>query len=389
LLTRRLRRLAARNQAPRRILVIHFGGLGDTLMLTPALAAIKQKFPTARVDCLMLHAYVKEAFREHPRLDSIGVLPPYNGKWIISRFANLSGPSLVRAAIRYYPELLLRLNVARYDLAVNFGLGDFDRRLGNALMYCADVPIRVGTLANDSLLTHSRANMSAHHHRVDEYLELLFALGITNADTTYEYPVIPSDAENLETVLNERGIDQNRPLAVIHPGGKLHVNSRRWPAGYFARVCDFLSSHGFQVVLTGDQNDATVCDEVLRLAGRQIVSIAGSLTFSQSAALLKLADLVITNDTATLHLAEAIAVPRVISIFGPTDPSLLVPKNERHIVFRSSLPCAPCMGGIIDANTERCWMDAKEECLSQTTPDHVIAVLRESYAKPATRVASA
>jgi ADP-heptose:LPS heptosyltransferase len=381
--------LAARNQAPRRILVIHFGGLGDTLMLTPALAAIKQKFPTARVDCLTLHDYVKEAFRQHSRLDSIRVLPPYNGQWIISRFANLSGPSLVLATIRHYPELLLRLTVARYDLAINFGLGDFDRRLGNALMFCADVPVRVGSLANDNLLTHSRENLSAQYHRVDEYLDLLMALGIKNADTTYEYPVTSSDAENVETVLDDRGIDQNRPLAVIHPGGKLHINSRRWPAEYFARICDFLFSEGFQVVLTGDQNDMPVCDEVLRLSQQQLISIAGRLTFSQSAALLKLADLVITNDTATLHLAEAVAAPRVISIFGPTDASLLVPKNERHIVFRSSLPCAPCMGGIIDATTERCWRDVKEECLSQTTPDHVIAVLRESYAKPATRVASA
>jgi len=388
-LIRRLHRLVARKQAPRRILVIHFGGLGDTLMLTPALAAIRQKFPAARVDCLMSHAYVKEAFRQHPRLDSIRILPPYNGQWIISRFANLFGPSLVLAAIRYYPELLLRLTVARYDLAINFGLGDFDRRLGNAFMYCADIPIRVGTWANDSWLTHSRERLSAHRHRVDEYLDLLIALGITNADTAYEYPVTPSDAEFVEAVLDERGIEQNRPLAVIHPGGKLHVNSRRWPAEYFAHVCDFLCSEGFQVFLTGDQDDAAVCDEILRLSRQQLVSIAGLLTFSQSAALLNLADLVVTNDTATLHLAEAIAVPRVVSIFGPTDPSLLVPQNDRHIVFRSSLPCAPCMGGIIDASTERCWREVKEECLWQTTPDQVIAVLSELYRRPAVRVASA
>src|SRR6185503_5964729 len=96
-----------------------------------------------------------------------------------------------------------------------------------------------------------------------------------------------------------------------------------------------------------------------------------------TAALLSLCQLFITNDTSTLHLAEAVEVPRVISIFGPTDPALLAPQSERHIVFRSKLPCAPCMGGLIDANTERCWRDVKEECLLEISPAEVIAVVRQ------------
>jgi heptosyltransferase-2 len=167
------------------------------------------------------------------------------------------------------------------------------------------------------------------------------------------------------------------------------VNSRRWPAEYFARVCEYLFNEGFEVVLTGDRDDVEVCAEVERACDAEIKSLTGALTFAESAALLSIADLVVTNDTATLHLAEAAAAARIVSIFGPTDPSLLAPRNSRHLVFRSNLPCAPCMGGTIDANTERCWREVKEECLWQTTPAQVIAELRQLYATRTSRVATA
>jgi ADP-heptose:LPS heptosyltransferase len=162
------------------------------------------------------------------------------------------------------------------------------------------------------------------------------------------------------------------------------INSRRWPADYYARVCDFLSvSEGFEVVLTGDGDDEAVCDEIVRGHGRKVKSIAGRLTFAETAALLSSCQLFITNDTSTLHLAEAVRVPRVVSIFGPTDPDLLAPQNERNVVLRSDLPCAPCMGGLIDGNTERCWRDVKEECMLGITPERVIDVLQQDCRRPA------
>jgi len=387
---RQLQRIFSRSLKPQRILVIHFGGLGDTLMLTPALRALKQNCPNAKLDMITLHENVKTAFSDHSRLDSVTTLPPYAGQWIISRFAGRNGASLILATLRYYPELLLRFLFNSYDVGINFGLCDFDQKVGDALLRCLGIGTRIGAESHKSkLLTHRVDANITTRHRVDTYVEFLKPLGITTAQHEYEYPVTNADIARANLVLRQHDVDQTRRLAVIHPGGKLHVNSRRWPAEYFARVCEFLFSEGFEVVLTGDRDDAAACEEVARSGEAQISSLGGELTFSESAALLSLADLVITNDTATLHLAEAAGSARVVSIFGPTDPSLLAPRNSRHTVFRSSLPCAPCMGGTIDANTERCWRDVKEECLWQTTPQQVIAELRELYSTPAARVANA
>ena len=377
-----------RREQPERILIVHCGGLGDTLMLTPALAALQRRYPSARIDLITLHRYVADAFRNHPRLHSIMTLPAYRGQWIISRFADRTGLRLLLATLRCYPTLLLQLAFVRYGLGINFGLSDFDQRLGNALLYCLGVPIRTGARgAAETFLTQPVAVNKADH-RVKTYLGFLAPQGIVAANDRYEFPVSQSDLEKVESLLRSQKVDSAKPLAVIHPGGKVHINSRRWPAEYFARVCSFLSSAGFEVVLTGDRDDAVVCNEIARTFRSGAKSIVGQLDFCQTAALLSTAKLCITNDTATLHLAEAVRVPQVVSIFGPTDPNLLAPQNARNVVVRSDLDCAPCMGGLIDSNSVRCWREVKEECLWRITPEQVISAVNRNSQRPA-RVASA
>jgi ADP-heptose:LPS heptosyltransferase len=381
----------ARGRRPQRIIVIQLAGLGDTLMLTPALAALQDYYPEAKIDFVTLHGYVKNAFQNHPRFNAITTLPAYPGQWIISRFVNRSGLKLVMAPIWYYPTLLLKHLFARYDIGINFALSDFDRNLGNALLYCLNVHRRVGPVGlNDKLLTGAAPVEYARTQRATAYLKFLEPLGISAASRAYEFPVRQNDLETVKLALRRENVNTSRPLAVIHPGGKIHINSRRWPAEYFARVCEYLSvNEGFEIVLTGDNDDVGVCEEITSSLGTKVKSIAGRLTFAETAALLSMCQLCITNDTSTLHLAEAVLVDRVISIFGPTDPDILAPQNERHVVLRSKLPCAPCMGGIIDANTERCWLEAKEECLSGIRPEQVVGVLEQFYGSRPLRLARA
>jgi ADP-heptose:LPS heptosyltransferase len=382
-------RISTGASTPRRIVVIQLAGLGDALMATPAVAALHERYPGATIDLITLHGYVKDAFQNHTRFNTITKLPAYPGKWIISRFATTSHAKLITSAIRYYPEQLLKSAFRRYDIGVNFALSDFDRNLGNALLYCLGVPVRVGAFGSNGLL-NKPVQINYEQPRTAAYLQLLEPLGIVAGKREYEFPVQPNDVETVKLALRTASIDARRPLAVIQPGGKIHINSRRWPAEYFVSVCEFLATNeGFEIVLTGDHDDEDVCEQIALALGPTVKSLAGRLSFSESAALLSLSTLCITNDTSTLHLAEATKVPRVISIFGPTDSDILAPQNSRNIVFKSKLPCAPCMGGIIDGNTELCWRDIKEECLWKITPDQVIGVLKQLYESAPARVASA
>jgi ADP-heptose:LPS heptosyltransferase len=383
--------VVATGKHPRKIIVIHLAGLGDLLMLTPTLAALKRRFPEAKIELITLHEYVKQAFEHHPHLDSITTLPAHPGQLLISKFTKRSGAGLFFTVISYYSPLLLKYLFSRHEVGINFGLSDSDRNLGAALLFCLGVPKRIGLSgASEKLLTDRVSVEYERAHRVDAYLGLVKPLGVLSANPEFEFPVRDVDLRRVKLALLRENINPSTALAVINPGGKLHINSRRWPAEYYARVCHFLSLEaGFQIVLMGDEDDREVCNEIAQGQIPRVKSMAGMLSFSETAALLSLSHLCITNDTSILHLAEAVRVPKVISIFGPTNPDLLAPRNERHVVFRSHLDCAPCMGGLIDANTKRCWRDVKEECLLQTPPEQVVATLSDFYARRASRVASA
>src|SRR5258708_5377162 len=157
------------------------------LMLSPALAALQNEYPNAKIDFITLHGYVKDAFKNHPRLDTISTLPAYPGQWIIPKFVNLSGAKLVLAAMWYYPSVVWKYLFSQYDVGINFALSDFDRNLGNALLYCLNAQRRIGSVGlSDKLLTDAAVFDYALTHRAAAYLKFLEPLGIFDGDRPYD-----------------------------------------------------------------------------------------------------------------------------------------------------------------------------------------------------------
>lgn len=376
--------------SPHRILVIHLAGLGDMLMMTPALRVLQQQFPAAQIDLLTLHPYVRDAFQNHPRLRRIICLPHYPGHWITERFHSTPSRLFDGAKLLwYYPETVASLISTNYAIGVNFALSDFEETVGNALLFTLGIPCRLGTETRGKrFLTHPSIVDYSKSHRVKAYSQILAPLKADVTELKYEYVVPDLARQNLKHILSTVGLgNDGRPLAVLHPGGKMLVNSRRWPSEYYVQVGRFLALEMFRrIVLVGDKDDQALCESIAAQIGNGAVSLAGQLSFAEMGALLTLCELCVTNDTSTLHLAEAVGSPKVISIFGPTDPDLLAPHNSRHTVFRSDLPCAPCLGAIIHKNSPRCWRVVKEECLWRITPDRIIQVIRESLAIPSIHV---
>ncbi len=96
----------------------------------------------------------------------------------------------------------------------------------------------------------------ARTHRAHAYLDHLRPLGIAGAGDNYEFPITALDSLKLEKALNAAGVSATKTLVAIHPGGKVHINSRRWPSEYFVRVGKYLAAKGsFHLILTGDKDD--------------------------------------------------------------------------------------------------------------------------------------
>ncbi len=361
-------------------MLFQFGGIGDTLMLTPVARALTKKFPGARIALCLTHKYVKDALDGHPYFNEI---IPFDFYWKgYSAFLTLKNRrGGVLKVLIYHPKLFLTMASARFDLAIDYSLGPEIKNLSGALSYALSIPERVG-YGDDTrgFLTKTVSADIRAMHRVDYYFEALKSLGVTSGDDhsfRYEFPLSPDDIGWGRDFLKSNGRKRSL-LVAMHPGGAKLMLPRRWPAENFISVGKWVIDElGGQVLLTGGREDEEVCKTVGAALGARCINACGKTTLRQTAALLSLCGACVTNDTATVHLASAVHMRNICVIIGPSDPSLYLPHDENLRVFRASVDCAPCIGSIIGSETQACSAAKPGLCLTSVTPEQIIEALKQ------------
>ena len=365
---------------PRRILIINFGGLGDVLMMTPALRILKEHSPGVKIDLALTHQRVKQAFKSHPYFHNI-ITMEYFIKGYLSFGKVRQKSDGIFKLFYYFPILFLKLALKRYDAAIIYSLTIEMERLGGALAYALGVPWRVGFGVNQLGFLHRSLKVNFHQqHRVELYIELLQFLGVSrNASTGlhYFFPISEEEKNRAEKYLRTP-VEIRRPLLAMHPGGAKLIVPRRWPTDNFVQVARwFVRETGGTVLLTGGPDDREICDQVASALKKPAVNICGRVSVRETAAFLTWCDICVTNDTSVLHLAAAVGVPHIVAIFGPSNPDLLIPKFRDIRYLQADLPCIPCVGSIIAADTRKCDRPIEGECLSAVKPEKVIRTLKE------------
>ena len=352
--------------APTRIVYIKPDHLGDLLLATPALAALRACFERMKRDTRQETG--------DTRLQQLSrLLSP------VSRLLSLARPYVL--LLRY--AALLR--AGRYDAAL---LGRDDHWWGAALALLAGIPLRTGFDLPECrpFLTLSLP-WSPTDHVAAQGLALVFALDQaaggrgTRAQTPHILPVsrspllrfssparfdpAPVDHEWAAGWLAEHGIAPN-DLVVIHPGTA--GPSKLWFAGGWASVADALAREGARVVLTGGPDEEALVAEVAETMRAEALQLAGRTSIGQLAALLRRAALVLGVDSGPLHLAAAQGTPTV-HLYGPGDAGRFGPWGNpaRHVVIREQLWCSPC--GVFSACPRGL---AHPECMEQITAARVL-----------------
>jgi ADP-heptose:LPS heptosyltransferase len=156
--------------------------------------------------------------------------------------------------------------------------------------------------------------------------------------------VFEADRAAAEALLREAGAGEG-PLFLLHPGSGDNFLGRRWATESFAALADHLvERHGGTVVVTGTAAEAPLAEAVraAALRGDRVRSAAGRLGVRALAALCARATLVVSNDTAPVHLASAAGRP-VLGIYGPNTPVLYGPLSPGSVAFYHRTPCSPCL----------------------------------------------
>lgn len=338
--------------APREILVRGPNWVGDLVMATPGLRALRAGFPDARIS-LQLRPGLESLLTECPHVDEI----------IPVRSYHRGAGALIREGL----ELRRR---GSFDLGICIP-ESFSSAL---LLRIAGVRHVVGYAggARGALLHHAVAVPSVWGARRLVPREL-FVLGLMDAvgckerGTHLELLSSPAEDARVETVLCEHAVTASEPLVVLAPGASFG-SSKLWPARSYARVGEALAGRGVRVVLLGGASEAPLTAAVAEAMSERPIDLAGVLDLGEAKALIRRAALMICNDAGARHIAAAFGIPSIV-FFGPTSLEKTSLNLDGIEVLQTNDGCRPCY-------KRSCPIDHR--CMTGIDSDQVIDLARET-----------
>ncbi len=306
----------------KKILIIQTAFAGDVILTLPMIQVLKRHFPNASIDAVVIPR-VLDLLANNPHIDRV-----------ISYDKRKSDKGLAG-----FFRLVQRLRLGKYDLAIVP-----HRSLRSALLAgLSNIPHRIGfDRSAGRIFFTERVRYDPNKHEVERNYSLLQPLGIGPPEK--ELPKLyPSfrDGEEVDRLFRPYDAEGEKPRICIAPGTVW--KTKQWLPERFAEVAKKLAEKN-TVILIGGKEDEDICEEICRSAGKTgCLNFAGKLSLLQSAEVIKRCKLLLSNDSAPMHIAVAMGTP-VVAIFGATVPEFgFAPYGPKDIVVETrGLPCRPC-----------------------------------------------
>lgn len=349
----------------RRVLVVRLDNLGDVLVTTPAIHAVKQALPHAEIT-LLASPVGAQVGRLNPDISDVIVYEsPQMDPW--AKLPHDSDREL---------RMIAELKARRFNGAIMFTSFRQCPLVPAYLCYLADIPLRVAASidGSGSLLTTRHKHPERMMHEVERGLDLVGAIGMTTAERNLVLRVPPAARTKLDETLRALNINRDQPLIAIHPG--CTMPARTYPWDMFAQVADLLVERlGATVLLTGVGSERELVANVRGAMQPQhrtnALPLAGELPFPVFCALVQAADLLITNNTGPMHVAAALQTP-VVALWALTNPpEQWGPWQVAHRQLFHDVPCRICYSRVCPY---------EHECLRLVTPPMVLHAAMELLA---------
>jgi len=335
---------------PSAILLLQLGDIGDVVLTTPCIQALRANFPQARL-AIMVREKAAELLTDFPGLDE--VMPVRKARGGI--FGEITGQfGFVRA-----------LRAHDFDLAIDLRTGT----RGAILARLSGAQRRVGFFTDNEAWWRNRLftdllryDYTPDLHVKDHLLALLEAFGIPARHRVPELMASDSMLAEADRLLG--GIKRNSgPLVVVQPFSLWQY--KEWSREkYVALIHWLVKKYRATVLITGGGAEYARAEEIIRDCDDACHNLAGKTSLALYAALLSRCRLFVGVDSAGLHIAAAVGTPTV-SLFGPSSPVSWAPLGQGHMVVYKEYPCVPC-------RQKGCNGSGKSRCLDELTVDQVL-----------------
>ena len=386
--------LALRSAEFSRILLIKPSALGDVVHTLPVLVKLRARYPRAQIDWLITPENA-ELVRYHPALSNVVLFARRDFSKRGRRW---------RAFVSFF-DLLKKIRSAKYELIIDmhgqvrsafFSLISgarvrigFDRPVKRGLTVSAEhdlknIPSHGWRGAREGswiAYTHRIPIPTLDVHAIDRYLWVAPLLGLDDNPPDLTIHLSPQATNKVNRLLEERGVPVSKPLVVLVPG--TIWETKHWTIEGFAGVARHFLQDGFAVALAGTMRDQQRCQQIAA-AATGTCDLSGKTTPADLAALIRRAEVAVTNDSGSMHVAASLGKP-MVSVFGPTNPVHIGPYERPESVVRVDLPCSPCNY----RRLSQCPFD--HNCMKQVTSAMVVERVRKilSTAKSQTAIVAA
>jgi len=325
----------------KKILVIQTAFIGDVILSTGFIRELKKGFPDAKID-LITTPISSKLFSSNPYLKRIY---SFDKKGI-------------RGVLNFY-KLVRELRSNSYDAAFSLHLST----RSSLIIKKSGIPVRIGN-PRMSWLTHP-IKVPKGLHMIDRYIGLLKPFVEFYPDSETELHLSKKETEKSEQIV----LNDEKFKIGIAPGSIWET--KKWPSEYFAELVSHLKKYNISLYFIGSKEDFDLSEKIISENSDFCKNFAGKLSLLESAALIKKMDLMITNDSAPLHMANAVKTD-VISFFGPTVKKFgCYPYRQNDIILEIDLDCRPCGthgGKVCPENHFR--------CMREITPQKVLKSIK-------------
>jgi ADP-heptose:LPS heptosyltransferase len=377
------------------LLCVRLDSLGDVLLTTPAIAALKHARPNRRIT-LLTSSSGADAARLSPDIDDVIV---YEAPWMKA--------TATRSVSSADQEMIRRLASLEFEAAAIFTVFSQNPLAAAMLCYLADIPLRLAHCRENpyQLLTDWVRDAEPHEfvrHEVRRQLDLVAAVGIESFDDRLRLRVPPLAQRRVHRLLETMALaparsehsqwgglprpsgpndalgrpphaDTTTPAAsfqvdswlLIHPGST--AASRRYPPEKFAEVAEQLAKLGWSIVFTGSESESDLIASIQSQMFSPSHSLAGRLNLAELAALIQVAPVLISNNTGPVHVAAAVGTP-VVDLYALTNPQH-TPWRVPHRVLFHDVPCKYCYKSVCP--------EGHHHCLRLVEPEAVVQAMLE------------
>lgn len=333
-----------------KILIIRRSALGDTIHTLPLAKSLREKFPNAQIDWIV-EDKAEKFITNNPLLDKVYVIHKKTGG-----FAE-------------FKQIIKQIRAQKYDIAI-----DTQQLLKSGVILGLSGAKRKITLSDgrefswifaNEIIKTNRKQFDINYHVVKRNLEIAKYLGADEEKIEFTLPnTSENDKNKAKDLLNK--IDPNLKSVIISP--ETTWDNKHWTVDGWRKVIEKLLGK-VNLVYTGTSDENGLSGKILQ-GFDGIINLSGKTNLFELEEVFKLADLVISVDSGSAHVAWATGVPAIITLFFATSSKRTAPFGEKYFSIQAETPCSPCM-------KRKCKNKIINECVPTISPEKVISTVNE------------